>query len=87
MRASTLEELIRIEETIFCAECLEPLAAIEIAMSEFTCPSCGTRVCVMCGCTDERACAGGCRWIAPGICSTHESVLRSEVERVFGGGA
>jgi hypothetical protein len=85
MKASTLEALISIEQTIFCTECLEPLTAVELALSQFTCPACGARVCVMCGCTDAHACAGGCRWIAPGICSTHESVLRAEVERVFGG--
>lgn len=25
--------------------------------------------CRVCGCTDERACAGGCSWIQSGLCS------------------
>jgi hypothetical protein len=25
--------------------------------------------CRVCGCTDENACAGGCVWIEPGLCS------------------
>lgn len=27
------------------------------------------RVCRGCGCTDARACPGGCYWAAPGLCS------------------
>lgn len=27
-------------------------------------------LCIGCGCTDLRACAGGCGWIAPGWCTT-----------------
>ncbi len=26
-------------------------------------------VCRVCGCTDEAACAGGCSWAEPGLCS------------------
>lgn len=26
-------------------------------------------VCVGCGCTEERACADGCSWVRPGLCS------------------
>lgn len=29
----------------------------------------GLDACVVCGCTDEAACPGGCAWILPGICS------------------
>lgn len=25
--------------------------------------------CVGCGCTDDRACPGGCCWTVPGVCS------------------
>jgi hypothetical protein len=25
--------------------------------------------CLMCGCSDEEACPGGCFWVAPGLCS------------------
>lgn len=27
------------------------------------------RACRFCGCSDDRACAGGCAWIAPDVCS------------------
>lgn len=27
--------------------------------------------CRLCGCTESRACPGGCRWIAEGVCSSH----------------
>jgi hypothetical protein len=26
-------------------------------------------VCEICGCTDDRACPGGCSWVRPGLCS------------------
>lgn len=30
----------------------------------------GERACVHCGCTEERACPGGCAWVAAHVCST-----------------
>ena len=27
------------------------------------------RTCLICGCTDRKACEGGCYWVLPGICS------------------
>lgn len=43
--------------------------------------------CVRCGCTDERACEGGCGWISkePPICSVHlkDIVLEAERWRAF----
>lgn len=30
------------------------------------------RACRVCGCTDDRACAGGCAWIAEDLCSACE---------------
>lgn len=29
-------------------------------------------ICKKCGCTDERACPGGCHWVAPNLCSRCE---------------
>jgi len=26
-------------------------------------------ICKRCGCTDDKACPGGCCWVQPGICS------------------
>jgi len=33
--------------------------------------------CKYCGCTDEKACEGGCYWWAPNICSNRDCVLRA----------
>lgn len=33
------------------------------------------QTCLICSCTDSKACDGGCSWVLPGICSkciTHE---------------
>ena len=27
--------------------------------------------CRVCGCTDDQACVGGCRWVEPDLCSKH----------------
>lgn len=27
------------------------------------------QTCRQCGCTDDRACPGGCSWVAPDLCS------------------
>lgn len=34
-----------------------------------TLPEPAVRTCTGCGCTDERACEGGCYWIGPTLCS------------------
>ena len=33
------------------------------------------RSCLVCGCTDLRPCPGGCRWVAPHLCSQCLAVL------------
>ena len=70
-------------EAVTCSGCLTPLMPLDIASNGYRCPLCGARVCVLCGCTDEAACEGGCAWTGLGICSTHENELRAEVARVF----
>jgi hypothetical protein len=35
----------------------------------FTPSDTGKWKCVMCGCTDENACEGGCWWVYPNLCS------------------
>ena len=35
--------------------------------------------CTICGCTQEKACAGGCYWIKPGLCSNH--ALKQQPEK------
>lgn len=79
-----VDERDLVRAVIQCADCLSVLTAVEIAESGYRCPSCFAAVCVMCGCTAFRPCLRGCRWISPGIFSTHETDLRAAVEKVFG---
>jgi len=32
------------------------------------------RMCAVCGCTDEEACEGGCRWVEDDLCSRCSSL-------------
>jgi len=34
-----------------------------------TAPTTPERTCRICGCTDSKACEGGCSWATPGICT------------------
>ncbi len=34
--------------------------------------------CIYCGCTQENACAGGCWWVAPNVCSNCEELFLNE---------
>ncbi len=52
------------------------------------------RTCVICGCTDSKACAGGCSWVvihpatATGVCSNcDEQALHAIVQAVLDGTA
>lgn len=40
------------------------------------------RRCVVCGCTEAKACPGGCTWVAPNLCSRCAHVAR---EAFYGG--
>lgn len=68
---------------VVCASCLLVLSKIEVGQSSYCCPGCELNICVMCGCTDAVSCPGGCQWIAPGICSTHEAALQGLVAKMF----
>ncbi len=37
----------------------------------------GMFACRVCGCTHDRACAGGCSWVETDLCSTCDAVLRA----------
>lgn len=41
------------------------------------------RACRYCGCTDDRACPGGCAWVAPDVCSAKACVERAYLECVL----
>jgi hypothetical protein len=68
-----------------CARCLEPLRVVAIVGKTFRCLSCGASVCLLCGCTDDEPCAGGCYWIAPGLCSAHEELYEQVAASVRAG--
>lgn len=41
-----------------------------IMEGELLCPECAdARTCRVCGCSDVRACPGGCTWVAADLCS------------------
>ncbi len=46
-------------------------AAVEQAAGQqlFPRPTLLRQTCVGCGCTDDRACPGGCWWVGPNLCS------------------
>lgn len=37
------------------------------------------RACRMCGCTDMRACAGGCSWVEEDLCSACDENMNDDV--------
>jgi ribosome modulation factor len=63
--------LDREAKEVRCAACGSTVIAGEVRAEVGHCPVCQTKVCIYCGCTDQRACPGGCCWIAPGVCSSH----------------
>lgn len=67
---------------VTCKNCGTPATGAQIMISE-GCPGCGYAVCMLCGCTDQRACPLGCTWLRPFVCSTHAKALVAEYERVF----
>jgi hypothetical protein len=36
------------------------------------------RSCAVCGCTDDRACEGGCHWVGPNLCSACQTRIEAE---------
>lgn len=69
-----------------CGTCGEVLTGIELSLNDYYCPVCFSIVCVMCGCTDDRPCNGGCRWLTRGLCSSHGEELNNQSQRIFGRG-
>lgn len=55
-----------------CATCSIVLPIETLKKNHCYCPRCGDMVCLICGCTDSRACVGRCWWMSPGVCSSHE---------------
>lgn len=40
-----------------------------VAVEDFRCLNCGELICVLCGCTENHACPGGCFRVRSGVCS------------------
>ncbi len=74
-----------VDRPVCCAECRFMTTAIMIGNNFYHCPNCEADICLMCGCTANAACIGGCSWISPGICSSHKEELQEMARRVFGG--
>lgn len=65
--------------TILCSRpCIyEPPCPTRFPSVQFYCPTCFARwseslqeqACLFCGCTEARACPGGCSWAGPYLCS------------------
>lgn len=59
-------------QPVTCKNCGSAgITARDIAICE-GCPACNDDICMLCGCTTLRACDGGCFWIVPMVCSTHD---------------
>ena len=37
------------------------------------------QTCIICGCTDDKPCPGGCWWFSPGLCSRCVDEIISEM--------
>jgi len=74
------------DRQVTCRQCYSTMRAVHVAANGYQCLTCNALVCVMCGCTDDRACIGGCYWwLSPGICSSHKQELHELALKVFGG--
>jgi hypothetical protein len=66
-RRTFIDDLVRSEFEEFVRTGITPetsVADLAAAADE------GSRECRQCGCTDARACLGGCYWVAADLCST-----------------
>ena len=85
--AAAIAEVMKTFEEKHCANCqllLVKLVLLRNAKGEvsgYCCPGCNEKVCVVCGCSDYASCEGGCSWVVPGICSTHQRELDQALAR------
>ncbi len=68
-----IDELLQTDKEKPCAECGTVLDDLKIAPGGYECPACRSLVCIICGCTPNRQCPGGCEFIGPGFCSSHNA--------------
>lgn len=60
-----------------CANCLKVVYRWQVETNKqgwAICPFCKSRICKLCGCTNDRACRRGCEWnqFDPSVCSSHQ---------------
>jgi hypothetical protein len=81
--ACAVAEVMKAHYTNECASCDTPFTVDQLLAGAlgYYCPSCEAAVCILCGCTDEHACAEGCSWLEPGVCSTHQTELDAAFTR------
>jgi hypothetical protein len=77
-----VSRVVRAGEDKSCANCLTQLTRLTVRDDSYRCPTCDAKVCVVCGCTEKRACPGGCSWVEPGFCSTHVDEMDAALRRV-----
>lgn len=75
----SVEKLPRVK----CANC-DQLQIPEQILIAAGCVRCLSPLCLICGCTDDRACPPGCQWLTPFVCDNHFQTLINEIERHFG---
>lgn len=81
----TVAEWLRVGQDKQCLNCRQPLTLQSMTIEgefEGYRHSCGELVCIICGCTENHACEGGCSWAGPGICSTHIEELNQRMEAI-----
>lgn len=73
-------DVVKVGHRRSCPDCDSALRSVHVASDGYRCPYCKVKICIICGCTEKRACFGGCSWAAPGFCSAHTE----EIETVIG---
>lgn len=66
------------EDSVRCAKCLKVVFRWQVETNIrgwAICPFYRSRICKLCGCTNDRACKDGCSWqdARPEVCSNHTS--------------
>lgn len=80
--ACAVAEVLTAHNAKECASCDTPLTSdLKTYNGVYFCPVCDAAVCIVCGCTEDNACIGGCSWLEPGLCSTHKPELQAALGR------
>ena len=69
-------KLYKLLDDVMCRACGWEEITLDLDGETIVCAYCGEPICVLCGCVERYACDGGCSWILPGVCSTHDGDVR-----------